>query len=778
MVARPPSAACEIQKAVRRNKISFAAGAVVFSALLLGIIATTWQSVRATHAKQQALAAQAQEAVQRRKAVEAQANETKLREQAEMARTQAEAAELVARQRAYASGMNVAQQALEGNNLGSALDLLNRQRPQPGQKDLRGWEWRYLWEQTHSDALSTLCQKTEINSLAASANGDWLAIGLVHKDGLFVYDLHTRQEVAQLAPGGSDMQVAFSPAESLLAFTSASYPDSGKEQDTLRLWNASTRQMVAEFPLDGPCSGLAFANDGRTLAASIGYGHITLWRMPDGTRLASYPSEQAGPQPGTGFAATSDLGLAAYGTGSGQIRVMDLHDGKELWSAAASKQLITALAFSPDGKTLASAAGFAESDIRLWDAAPGKEIGRLEGHKSWVGSIVFWPDGKKLASASADQTIRTWDLPNRKCLDVLRGHRLEVWHLALLPDYKTLVSGAKDGEVCLWDASVLHPHQPCITVSTNAVNWCFCPDSRSLLTVDDNGSTVSRWSGPDFQEREFFRINATDGVRGCFSPDGRFVAAGYANGSISVWDTSRRVLRRKFKVSDGTVHPLMFLAQGNRLVVWVKADNSFSEWDLEADREIQTWPAPVLFENFGASPDERLGIGVGLNGNVYVRKLSEQSNTNLPLDILEGCSVAFSPDGARLAVASRLGYARVWDTATWREEATLRGFLNAVNSVAFSPDSRRLATGGSYSGDALKLWDADSWQELLTLEGAGSLFGLTTFSPDGNAIGTLSRDGMLHIWHAPSWAEINAAEAKDPPSQGYGGQAKMETNQQ
>jgi WD40 repeat protein len=134
---------------------------------------------------------------------------------------------------------------------------------------------------------------------------------------------------------------------------------------------------------------------------------------------------------------------------------------------------------------------------------------------------------------------------------------------------------------------------------------------------------------------------------------------------------------------------------------------------------------------------------------------------NLPLDALEGDAVTFSPDGSRLAISSRLGYARVWDTAAWREEATLSGFLNSVNSVAFSPDGQRLATSGSNPEDAVRLWDVDSWQELLSLEGAGSLFGLTAFSPDGNAIGILSGDGILHVWRAPSWAEINAAEAKE-----------------
>ncbi len=562
VVARPPSTAYRFQKAFRRNKLVFTAATVVFVVLCLGVIATTLQSVRATLAKREALAARSEAVTNEQKAVEAQAAEAKLREQAQ-------AEELVARQRAYASDMNVAMQALAGSNLGRAQDLLDRQRPESGQQDLRGWEWRYLWQQTRSDALFTLCQKSEIESLAASADGDWLAIGLDHKDGLFVYDLQTRQAVAQLAPGEGKVRAAFSPVGSLLAFTSSSVPASGKEQNTLRLWNASTRQMVAEAPLDAICSGLAFAKDGRTLVTSTGLGHITLWRIPEGTQLASYASEQnLSMDPATDFAATADLGLAAYGTSSGQLHVMNMHTGKELWSALASKQYVTALAFSPDGKTLASAAGFGESDIRLWEAATGQETGRLEGHKSWVGSLVFWPDGKKLASASADQTIRLWDVAIRKCLDVLHGNRNEVWRLALLPDGKTLVSGAKDGTVCLWDTSVTHAHVPRIEIPDHVFNWCFAPDNRSVLTVNSQGQVV-RWSGPDFQQREsLMELGTILGwtavqSQNCFSPDGRYLAAGSTNGSVSVWDVSRRVLRRVFKPGEGNVLSLIFLANGN-----------------------------------------------------------------------------------------------------------------------------------------------------------------------------------------------------------------------
>jgi len=162
------------------------------------------------------------------------------------------------------------------------------------------------------------------------------------------------------------------------------------------------------------------------------------------------------------------------------------------------------------------------------------------------------------------------------------------------------------------------------------------------------------------------------------------------------------------------------------------------------------------------SPDERLAIGVGWEGDISCRNLPGKSTTNLPLEARE-ChgTIAFSPDGERFAIASSLGYARVWRTAIWREEATLRGFLNGVQSVVYSPDGQRLATGGSNPDDTVKLWDVDSWQELLTLEATGHSFHITAFSPDGNAIGTLSADGFLHVWQAPSWAKILAAEAKE-----------------
>jgi WD40 repeat protein/serine/threonine protein kinase len=776
VVARPPSKLYRLQKLVRRNKLAFAAGATIAAVLVLAVVVSssqavlaavlmvgigisTWQALVATRAKADALEAKTESVAAQKNAERAQANEARMRERAEKQ-------ELEARQRAYASDMNVAKQSLDGNNLGRAQELLDRQRPQPGQRDLRGWEWRYLWQQCRSDALSNLCQQSsEIFSLAVSQDGQWLAMGEFYKGGLSVWDWRTRQELFRLAESELLVRAAFSPTDPLLAFTSSTISYSGQGRTTLRLWNAATRQMIGEFPSDNYCAGLAFAKDGRTLVTSTSSGsesQITIRRIPEGTKLASYPCEKCQPFQ-TSFAATPDLSLAVYAYGpplSQRIRVIDLRDGKELWTAVAAKERVIALAFSPDGKTLASAGGFAESDIRLWDVATGKEIGQLEGHGFWVGSLVFWPDGKKLASSSADQTIRIWDVASRKCMDVLRGHREEVWRLALLPDGKTLVSGAKDGTVCFWDTSVTHPRQPHITIPENVVDWSFTPDSRSVLTLDRQGQ-VSQWTGSDFQQKAPLLEIGTNFYDVVFSSDGRFMAVSFTNGVFQTWDLTRRVLSHQLKNTTGKVGLDGLLAGGNKLVTR-SGDNLCHEWNLTTGLEIQSWQAPASLCPIGVSPDERLCVAIGIGGDVVCRNLANESNPKVDLDVLEAGDACFSPDGKLFAVASAMGYARVWETATWREVATLRGHLHGVHSATFSGDGKRLATGGGNA--ALKLWDTESWQEVLTLEGQGSQFGSSAFSPDGNAILAVNHARIVHIWWAPSWAEINAEEKTTPAS--------------
>ena len=700
--------------------------------------------------------------MRRARAAEQQAEQAKAAEI--KLRVQAEVEEHAARHRAYASDMNIAMQAMRDSNLGRALDLLNRQRPQPGQQDLRGWEWRYLWQQTRSDAVATLYRdlKGEINAVAASPDGRWLAAGTFHLGGVRVWDLATREQVALCAPNDGLVRAAFSPTEPMLAFTSTDLsPDAGGRPSTkLHLWSTATRQMLAELPLDEGCLGVAFSSDGKTLVTSSSsssndQGHITLWRMPDGAKLASYTSQQRNSAPGTGFAAAPDLSVAAYGTGDGRVRVVDLHDGRELWSAAATNGQISALAFSPDGKTLATAGAFNESDIRLWDVASGSETGRLVGHQSWVSALVFWPDGKKLASTSADQTIRTWDVASRQPLDMMRGHRNEVWRLVLLPDGRTLVSGGKDGDVSVWDTSILHQHRERITWPEPVEDWRFADEGRAILTVKRNGQ-VAKWTGPHYGQKEILFDAATE-FDGTFSSDARWLATRMPDGQIGIWDIDRRTVVDAIKLTSAREYPVAILANGTRLVTYSPLDNQEREWDVPAQREIQAWQCPSVPQAGGGSRNERWSVVVGFEGRISLRDLPAQQSTFPNLDVLEPGSTGFSPDGKYFVVASYLGYVRLWNTANWSEVATLRGYRLGVHSAAFSLDGKRLATGGGSAFDTVKLWDAESWQDVLTLDGLGSAWG-TTISADGNAVASVSNSRIIQVWQAPTWAEIAAAE--------------------
>jgi WD40 repeat protein len=163
----------------------------------------------------------------------------------------------------------------------------------------------------------------------------------------------------------------------------------------------------------------------------------------------------------------------------------------------------------------------------------------------------------------------------------------------------------------------------------------------------------------------------------------------------------------------------------------------------------------------GYSPDgTRMAIGNTAGEIAFIDFATETSITKR-LDFVEGSGLAYSPDNRWLAVASNFGYVRVWDTSTWEVVVTLRGFRNGCNAPTFSPDGSRLAASSGGGREGIKIWATDSWREVVTLQGEATAdsFGNKNFSPDGNWLGARGSNGTVHLWYAPTWEEIDEAEA-------------------
>ena len=372
VVARPPSTAYRLQKAWRRNKLVFASGAAVVAALVFGVVVSVWQATVATSAKNQAIRAEAGKAEEATIA-------NRERDNSKAAQSLAENEQQRARRLLYAADMNLAQQALKLNDLGRARRLLDRHRPQPGEEDLRGWEWRYLWQQTRSSALVTLTNRPVRGfDVSFSPDGTRLAVGWW--DGqVDLWDVPGRRLLKVLTVGADfdPAHVAFSPVRNLLAAASSNNVvtlfdlDSGLDSV---LWQDpdNTNSFVRDisFSPDGSKVVIYAPRDGSSKLADVFVVNVSSSQIEsrhptlfDGA--AFFGAARLSPDNQRLYLARSGEPANRY-----SIQCLDLATGREIWQTNTLRdEGLSALALSPDGKVLVSGSGYADPAIRVWDAA-------------------------------------------------------------------------------------------------------------------------------------------------------------------------------------------------------------------------------------------------------------------------------------------------------------------------------------------------------------------------------------------------------------------------
>jgi WD40 repeat protein len=289
-----------------------------------------------------------------------------------------------------------------------------------------------------------------VDSVAFHPDGRTLASG--GDVTVRLWDLATRETTTVLTSEAAVVSMALSPDGRTLA---VAYPNG-----TVTMWTIATGQVT---DLTGSGTGIrsvAFSPDGRTLAtsesqrwqpgqANLAAGTtstIRLWDLATGqaTTLSSMPGSYGGQalafHPG-GHTLAGNMGM------DGTVRLLDLAAGK-VAVLTGHASAIEAVAFSPDGRTLAT--GSTDATIRLWDLATGQTTITLTPHGGYVVSVAFGPDARTLASASTDNTVRLWDPATGQATATLFGHTRFVTTMAFSPDGHMLATGSWDGTVRLW----------------------------------------------------------------------------------------------------------------------------------------------------------------------------------------------------------------------------------------------------------------------------------------------------------------------------------------
>jgi WD40 repeat protein len=382
---------------------------------------------------------------------------------------------------------------------------------------------------------------------------------------------------------------------------------------------------------------------------------------------------------------------------------------------------VTAVAFSPDGKVLAS--GDTQGTVIFWDLERGEMLGRpVAGHRQDVTRLAFSPDGRLLASASADHAVLVWDVARRRPLapSPLVGHSARVSRMAFSPDGRLMASGDHGGSVRLWDVAARRSAGPPLTGKHRAITaLAFAPGGNSLVSGDESG-TVALWdlaapepAGRTWWERQFFVIDVAS------LPDGGVRASGLSGTNLIRWDVGREQLRVN-PLSIGGQPPVQGLdtralavsASGQTLAV-AKPDGALMVVDLAVDREHRQ-PADPTATLTGA---RRSGI----------------------------LAVAVSRDGRRVVSGYRDGTLAVWDTMHEHAIArSLRGpHRKAVTAVAFAPNGTTLASG---SADTLMLWDTRDLRPIAALDGHTGAVSSAAFSPSGAWMASSGHDGVVRLW--------------------------------
>jgi len=699
--ARPPSAAYQLAKFARRNKVLVGGVAATLIALLLGTSVAVRQAIIARRSEREALGA------------------------------------------AYRAGLAAASAALLDDDTPTAVRRLEETPPA-----MRGWEWSYIEARLDDSELALAGPESPVIHVAPAGTG-WLAISDGMTEGRADHDAWAWR------PDGSVRTAPRSMEERPVRAFADEMPELVKDfvfkpgEAIVSIVDAESGQELAAYR---PCI------EGRGLTAlSAGVPPHPVFLAPIDTTEPGVMCDLATGRVVHEFP-TGKWGWPACSTTDGRLiafpraqlaTVTDADTGTLLASLKLPIDDVSGIAFSPDGEELAM--GTLNSTIHVWRWRTGEHRERAAPRTGHINDIAWSPDGRLIATAHSDWNVRIWEADLSRPRGVLRGLRASVETVSFAQDGASVAAGAFDGSVLAWstatldDPSVLRGHESYIYPV--AVG----PDSDLAVSGSWDG-TARTWSLLAARPLATFRPEpALPGMQVlgvALGPDGRTLATSLSEGSLLTWDlASGRELRRAHVLS-GPLGGIAYAQDGASLVAPVEASvRAFDARDLST-----LWTQDEAFAFAVPSADGtriaargRPGVLVldARDGRVLLRTEDDERTLG---------ALAWSPDGARIAGGSSKGRVAIWSARDGAHLKTIAASPSKIYTLAWSPDGSRIAVGGE--DGVVRLLDPGGGDVVVELRGHASYVYSLAWTPDGRTLVSGSGDATVRSWTTRRLAEI------------------------
>jgi WD40 repeat protein len=414
---------------------------------------------------------------------------------------------------------------------------------------------------------------------------------------------------------------------------------------------------------------------------------------------------------------------------------------------------LSALAFSTDGKLLASAGE--DRVIRLWDVQTGELRGTLTGHTDRIPALAWHPDGRRLVSAGWDTTARVWDVTTCEPIILLNSHAAQVHTLAISPDGQWLACSDSANAVHIWDTSknrtvcVLREHDSeirCLAFSSATPTLASGGSDRVIHFWD-----AGRGAEPDDQADPL--ISRT-GI--ALSPDGQRIYSLGAGTALRVWDTATGA--PALELEDAPILRMFTLSPNGRWIAASLAGETarppLGLWDATTGkRHVALEGQAGLITALAFAPDSTsLASASYQSSDVWLWRIPDGEPLLIIPGAVDGCSVevvAFDPKGSLMAVGGidwlatggNDGHVALWDLVKRKRISVLRG---GARSLAFHPSGQRLAVASL--AQAVHVWDVAEGRIVTDLIGHLDLVTCVAYSPDGQWLASAGDDRTVRLW--------------------------------